>query len=105
MSDLDPTKLIWKKSTVSNPSGNCAEVSTSGGMVLVRDSKNRAPFAFLSFYGDEWDAFIAGVKAGEFDFTDRCLTRKPPGNYPPAEQQPTLKTMEQVIEGLKRSRE
>jgi Domain of unknown function (DUF397) len=48
--------------------GNCVEVgTTSDGDVLVRDSKNRSQEA-LAFTPEEWTAFVAGVKAGEFDF-------------------------------------
>ncbi len=37
------------------------------GAVLVRDTKDRAQQA-LAFTDEEWVAFVAGVKAGEFDF-------------------------------------
>ncbi len=48
--------------------GNCVEVGrTSDGAVVVRDTKNRAQEA-LTFTDEEWVAFVAGVKAGEFDF-------------------------------------
>jgi hypothetical protein len=49
--------------------GSCVEVGrTSDGDVVVRDSKDRAQEA-LAFTPDEWTAFVAGVKAGEFDFS------------------------------------
>jgi hypothetical protein len=48
--------------------GSCVEVGpTPGGGVLVRDSKNRDQQP-LMFDAEEWRAFVAGVKAGEFDF-------------------------------------
>jgi hypothetical protein len=48
--------------------GSCVEVGrTPDGAVLVRDTKNRAQEA-LAFTDEEWAAFVAGVKAGEFDF-------------------------------------
>ena len=48
--------------------GNCVEVGRSAdGVVLVRDTKDRAQQA-LAFTDEEWAAFVAGVKAGEFDF-------------------------------------
>jgi hypothetical protein len=47
--------------------GGCVEVGrTADGTVLVRDTKDRAQA--LSFTDEEWVAFVAGVKAGEFDF-------------------------------------
>lgn len=78
--------MNWIKSTRSGPTGNCVEVSTgwfkstrSGaygdncvetmayqGDILVRDSKDPTG-PVLRFTRDEWDAFVAGVKAGEFD--------------------------------------
>ena len=48
--------------------GSCVEVGrTADGAVLVRDTKDRAQQA-LAFTDEEWAAFVAGVKAGEFDF-------------------------------------
>jgi hypothetical protein len=48
--------------------GSCVEVGrTDDGAVLVRDTKDRMQQA-LSFTDEEWSAFVAGVKAGEFDF-------------------------------------
>ncbi|GAA4931806.1 DUF397 domain-containing protein [Actinomycetospora succinea] len=47
--------------------GACVEVGLlPAGQVAVRDAKDHsgAPHVFTPH---EWDAFIAGVKAGEFD--------------------------------------
>jgi hypothetical protein len=45
---------------------DCVEVSSDDEGVGVRDSKNRTAPA-LRFTTAEWRAFVAGVKAGEFD--------------------------------------
>jgi len=48
------------------PYMECVEVGEGGGMVFVRDSKS-SNSPVLSFSADEWNTFIKGVKAGEFD--------------------------------------
>ncbi|MGN9781793.1 DUF397 domain-containing protein [Nonomuraea sp. ZG12] len=57
----------WRKSTYSgSDGGNCVEIADlSGGRRGVRDSKNPTG-PVLVFTPGEWDAFIAGVKGGEF---------------------------------------
>lgn len=46
-------------------SSACVEVGTQSDSVYVRDSKD--PGTVLEFDRAEWDAFLAGAKAGEFD--------------------------------------
>jgi Domain of unknown function (DUF397) len=58
--------LRWRKSSYSGNGGDCVEVGTGTGIVAVRDSKDRQG-PLLGFTPDEWRAFIAGAKAGEFD--------------------------------------
>lgn len=56
----------YTKSTFSD-AGNCVEVRLLvDGTIGVRDSKHpgHAPHRFTA---DEWEAFLAGVRAGEFD--------------------------------------
>ena len=56
---------MWRKSSYS---GNdmCVLVDMHPMAVVVRDSKHpHGPG--LCFTADEWAAFIAGAKAGEFD--------------------------------------
>jgi Domain of unknown function (DUF397) len=48
--------------------GGCVEVGrTPDGPVVVRDSKDPERRASLVFTAEEWTAFVAGVKNGEFD--------------------------------------
>jgi hypothetical protein len=56
---------VWRKSTRSGQ-GNCVEVAQLVQGVLVRDSKDPAGPA-LSFTHPEWEAFLSGVRSGEFD--------------------------------------
>jgi hypothetical protein len=51
-------------SGVNNPL--CVEVGAREGLIRVRDSKDRAG-GELAFNRSEWEAFLLGVKAGEFD--------------------------------------
>jgi hypothetical protein len=60
-----PPTSSWKKSTQSKANG-CVEVLIDRQEVLVRDSKDELGPA-LSFTPVEWEAFIGGVRAGEFD--------------------------------------
>jgi hypothetical protein len=66
MEELD--HLCWRKSSYSgNGGGNCVEVaSLADGMTAVRDSKN-PDGPVLAFAPGEWQAFLSGVQAGEFD--------------------------------------
>lgn len=57
----------WRKSTKSNPSGNCVEFAAlPGGEVAVRNSRHPEGPA-LVYTRAEVAAFLAGVKNGEFD--------------------------------------
>jgi hypothetical protein len=48
--------------------GDCVEVGRApDGLFAVRDSKDAERGATLMFTNEEWAAFVAGVKAGEFD--------------------------------------
>ncbi len=58
--------LQWRKSTFSDNAGNCVEVARSGDWTFVRDTKDRAG-GTQAYTSGEWLAFLAGVKAGEFD--------------------------------------
>jgi hypothetical protein len=58
---------IWVKSSLSYANGNCVEVSDQpGGAIGVRNSRDREG-PELWFTSDEWQAFLGGVRNGEFD--------------------------------------
>ena len=60
-------ELAWVKSSLSFSNSNCVEVADApGGQVAVRNSK-RPELGHLLFTPDEWQAFVGGVKLGEFD--------------------------------------
>ena len=59
----------YRTSSFSANGENCVEVKdlpVGARMVRGRDSKNRVKPAHF-YTATEWQAFIAGVKAGEFD--------------------------------------
>jgi hypothetical protein len=64
-------ELKWIKSSLSFSNGNCVQIAElPDGQVGVRDSKSpRGPI--LRFTSEEWDAFTAGVRNGEFDSLGR----------------------------------
>jgi hypothetical protein len=65
--DLD--EAVWIKSSRSSGSGSgdCVEVARNlPGIVAVRDSVNPDAGA-LVFSPAEWQTFVDGAKAGEFD--------------------------------------
>jgi hypothetical protein len=63
----DLRRAEWRTSTFSGGNGSCVEVASNlHGIIAVRDSKDRQGPA-LVFTPDEWTAFLAGVRADEFD--------------------------------------
>jgi Domain of unknown function (DUF397) len=62
---MDLSTLVWRKSTHSVSNG-CVEVAIQDDGVALRDSKDRSGPVLL-FTRHEWEAFVGGVRAGEFD--------------------------------------
>ncbi|GLY05895.1 MULTISPECIES: DUF397 domain-containing protein [Actinoplanes] len=59
-------RVRWRRSRHC-ANGTCVEVARIGDQFLIRDSKNVGG-APLAFSRAEWEAFVAGVKAGDFGF-------------------------------------
>ncbi len=79
--EADAARVNWRKSRHSGGNGACVEVTvttdTSGWphkadaekLYLMRDSK-KPDGPVLAFTPAEWEAFVLGVRDGEFDITD-----------------------------------
>jgi hypothetical protein len=64
----DDTFRGWRKSTWSSGGDNCVEVAyATDGRVGLRDTELEGRGPLLVFTPGEWDAFLQGVKGGEFD--------------------------------------
>lgn len=62
----DCVEVAWRKASACSYTSTCVEVAETATEILVRDGKDPEG-AVLSFTRDEWDAFLAGVRNGEFD--------------------------------------
>jgi hypothetical protein len=57
----------WRTSSYSGgQGGNCVEVAGSGGVILVRDTKDHGRGPVHRFTAGRWRAFVAGVRNGQF---------------------------------------
>lgn len=62
---VTPRLGAWRKSSYSNPSGECVEIAPlPARSVAVRDSKHPEG-AVLVFTHSEWQTFIADVRDGD----------------------------------------
>jgi hypothetical protein len=64
----DISQAVWQKSSLSTYNGSCFEIARLlSDRVGVRDTKDNGSGPVLIFNQSEWNAFLAGAKAGEFD--------------------------------------
>ena len=57
----------WRKSSYSGNANSCVEIGhAADGGVGVRDTKQHGRGPVLEFSPAEWQAFLAGVRDGEF---------------------------------------
>jgi hypothetical protein len=65
---MTSTEPVWRTSSYSGTQGgNCVEVATHDGMILVRDTKDRGHGPVHTFTSAGWRAFLAGLGNGTFD--------------------------------------
>ncbi|MER8000664.1 DUF397 domain-containing protein [Streptomyces sp. NPDC095613] len=59
------TNTVWQKSSFSDPGAQCVEIADHNGGILIRESDD--PDVVTTTTRAKFAAFVAGVKAGEFD--------------------------------------
>ena len=69
MTDAASADGEWRKSTASQPGGDCLEVAIGTDVVQIRHSLDRSG-ATLAFTYGEWRAFLVGARNGEFDLPE-----------------------------------
>jgi hypothetical protein len=60
-----PGSFVWRAAR-SCESGACVGVAQQGGAILIRNTNNPED-PVSRFTVEEWKAFVAGIKLGEFD--------------------------------------
>ena len=58
--------LNWRKATYSIANGDCAEVASIPGVVVVRDTKDPHGLV-LRYTSDSWRSFISKARMGSLD--------------------------------------
>ena len=56
----DGNGIVWRTSSYTGGQGNCVEVATAAGTVLVRDTKDREG-PLLAVPTTAWRAFLADI--------------------------------------------
>jgi len=64
---IEPASLAWRKSSYSTGGGECVETAVLPDRRIAFRHSKHPDGAVLLYAPAEWRAFIAGVKAGEFD--------------------------------------
>jgi Domain of unknown function (DUF397) len=66
MSDLDLSRVVWRKSIRSQQNGACVEIADLDRAIAIRDSKNPHGPKLL-FSREAWRTFSMGIGQGSFD--------------------------------------
>lgn len=64
--ESEDNHLNWRKSARSINAGNCAEIASTAGTVVIRDTKD--PYTLvLSYPANSWRSFLDAARTGNFD--------------------------------------
>jgi Domain of unknown function (DUF397) len=63
----EPEVLAWRKTRYSVGNGDCVEIATARGSIVVRDSKNPVG-PVITYPVDAWQLFLVATRHGEFDY-------------------------------------
>jgi Domain of unknown function (DUF397) len=66
LSEAERQGLAWLKAQRSSPNGQCVEIASTAGKVVIRDSKD-PDGPILVYTPHEFSAFLEGARNGEFD--------------------------------------
>jgi hypothetical protein len=61
-------RLDWRKAKRSMNGGNCVQIASKTGIVVVRDSKNPDGIT-IPYSAGGWRSFVGATKMGNFDTT------------------------------------
>jgi hypothetical protein len=64
--EYEINRLNWRKSARSINAGNCTEVASSAGVVVVRDSQDPQSLV-LPYAAETWRSFLNAARSGKFD--------------------------------------
>jgi hypothetical protein len=62
----DKNPLNWRKSARSINAGNCTEVASVAGLIIVRDSQDPETLV-LRYPARSWRSFVDAARMGHFD--------------------------------------
>ena len=65
-SKVEKNPLNWRKSAASVNGGNCTEVASTSGIIVVRDSQDPDALV-LPYPARSWRSFVSEVRSGAFD--------------------------------------
>jgi hypothetical protein len=65
-SEDNDNRLNWRKSARSVAAGNCTEVASTAGFVVVRDSMD-LDARVLRYPASSWASFLGAARTGRFD--------------------------------------